>query len=96
MTLAGGFLGRYVSRNAKYRGAFQRGLGEACEEVGGPGSKRADANPGAAGELALGVGHVGGGRLVMGQDEFNPAALQGVEHGKHFAAGNTIGAPDTL
>ena len=96
VTLAGGFLGRDVGRKAEDGRTLKGGLCEPGEEVGGTGSKSAHADAGPAGELALGVGHVGGGRLVMGQDEFNPVALEGIEHGEHFAAGNAVGTADAF
>ena len=96
MPLADGFVGRHVGRDAEDRRTLEGGLGEAGEEVGGAGAEGAQAHTGPAGQLAFGVGHVGGGRFVMGQDEFNAVALEGVEHREHLAAGDTIGAADAL
>ena len=96
MPLAGGFVGRDVRRNAEDRRTLEGGLGETGEEVGGAGSEGADADAGPAGELAFGVGHVGGGRLVVSQDELDAVALEGVEHREHLAAGDAVGATDAL
>ena len=96
MALAGGLVRRDVSRQAEHRGAFQGCLGEPGEEVGGAGSERADADAGPPGELAFGVGHVGGGSLVVSQRELNPMALECVEQGQHFTAGDPVGATDAL
>jgi len=96
VALSGGFVGRYVSRNAEHRRAFQGGLGKTCEEVGGTGAERAEANAGTTCDLALGVGHIRGGGFVMGQDKLDPVTLESVEYGEHFATGDTVGALDAL
>ena len=85
-----------IGGKAKHRGTFERCLGQPGEEVGGARSEGADANAGPPGELAFGVGHVGGGRLVVREDKVNAVALEGVEQREHFTAGDAVGTADAL
>ena len=96
MPLAGRFSGGDVRRDAEDRRTLEGGLGETGEEIGGAGPEGAEADAGPTGELAFGVGHVGGGRLVVRQDELDAVALKGVEHRQHLAAGDAVGAADAL
>ena len=50
--------------------------------VRGPRSAGDQADPGAAGELPVGLGHVRGPRLVAGDDQSQRGVVQRVEHGE--------------
>ena len=59
--------------------------------VGGAGAARDHADPGPAGELAVGVGHVRGSDLVAAGDEPQRGVVERVEHGQVALAGNAEG-----
>ena len=72
------------------RRVLERGV-DAAGRVRRSGASRDHADPRAAGQLAVGVGHVGGADLVAAGDEADRGVVEGVEHGQIALAGNAVG-----
>ncbi len=72
------------------RRVLERGV-DAARGVRRPGAARHHADTRAAGELAVGVGHVGGADLVAAGDEADRGVVEGVEHGQIALAGHAVG-----
>ncbi|MNQ95219.1 hypothetical protein D3C85_1107680 [compost metagenome] len=66
--------------------------------VGGARPAGHEADAGLAGQLAVGLGHVGGAAFLPADDEVDDFAgvVQGVEHGQVAFTGNAEGALDTV
>jgi hypothetical protein len=82
-------LGAGLAGDGHQRRVVHVGVGHAGDEVGGPRSQGADADPGLAGEAAVDIGHEGGALFVAGGDEADIRVQQGVHDVQVFLAGNT-------
>ena len=69
---------------------------DATRGVRRAGAARDHADARAAGELAVGVGHVGGADLVAAGDEAERRVVEGIEHGEVALAGDAEGDVDAV
>ena len=79
----------------QWRRVLVGGVHPACG-VRRPRAARDHADPRPAGELAVGVGHVGGPDLVAAGDEPDRGVVERVEHGQIALAGNAEGQLDSV